>query len=95
MIEVIGVVREVYKRTFVLTRDGRELKKREFTIEPDDDSDGEVYFVLFPTMWYDPVDDIKTGDRVKVVFSARSRKYNGKYYTTLTAKKVEKMVEDK
>jgi len=78
------------------TRNGKEFQRREFVISfelPYGDKPGYLAFGLFGSEKVAIADDFHEGDMVKVSFDAKSREYNGKWYTDLNAWKIESVGE--
>ena len=63
------------KRTFAITIEGTYPKTVAFELGKKN---------------LDAISNLKTGERIKVSFDASSREWNGKFYTTLYAWKIEK-----
>lgn len=62
-----------------------KFAKRIFTIETKTGNYPEFVALQFVQDRTDLIDPFKEGDEVRVHFNAKSREYNGNYYTELTA----------
>jgi len=69
------------------------FKKRVFAIETDEKYPQKVPFELFKDS-VDLIESYNIGDIVKVQFNLRGNEYNGKYYCSLNAWRIEKVGGD-
>ncbi len=72
-------------------RNGKEWSKQEFVIEIEDQQFPKK--ICF-SCWGDKIsslNQIKTGDKVKISFSAESREYNERWFTDLRAYRIDKV----
>jgi hypothetical protein len=70
-----------------VSRAGNNWKKREYVLETHETYPKKVHFVLFG----DRADQypLNVGDEVRVSFDVNSREFNGRWYTSIDAWKVE------
>lgn len=80
-LEITGKILTIGQRQQVTEK----FAKRIFTIETKSGQYPEFVALQFVQDRTDLIDPFKVGDEVRVHFNAKSREYNGNYYTELTA----------
>lgn len=83
--EIKGKVIEVHPIVDGTSKRGTPWRKRGIVIETDERYPKKIYIEV----WNNDVDKVMLGDKVTFDVDAESREFNGKWYTTLTAYKVE------
>lgn len=87
--ELTGKVSKVLEMKSGQSRNGKEWRNQDFVVEF---MDGEYSKSVCFTVKGDSLDHIPDeGDEVKVSFTPESREYNGRWYTSLTAWKIEQL----
>lgn len=73
-----------------------KLEKRMFVVEEDSDKEykGSISFDLYKDKTA-LIDNIKLWDKARVRFNVKSREYNGKYYNSITAWRINKIEEER
>jgi len=83
--ELTGIITNILPVQSGIGRSGSEWKKQEIIIQP------EAAFskVICITLWGETIDEnIKRGDKISAVVDIVSREYQGKWYTTVKAWKI-------
>lgn len=87
---IIGTVKQVQALQGGVSTAGKEWKKQDFVITTQEQYAKDVCIQAFnKTTEY--VDNLQIGDNVQVSFNIESKEYQGKYYTQVTAWKIEKI----
>jgi len=77
------------------TKAGKEWKKLIFTVTNNDGYEGREMLYAFEVFGAEKVENFakynKEGSEVEVKFDIRTNEYNGKYYTSLAAFRVDKL----
>lgn len=85
-LQIDGIVTQVLPlQSGSSTKTGKEWKSQDFVIETMGQYPENICF----TMFNDRIGSLSVGQRVRVSFNPRSREFNGKWYTSLTAYEVE------
>ncbi len=88
--ELTGKVKKVLPLETGESKAGKTWKRQDFVVEFKDGSfDKIVVFTARNDSPLEKVSTMKEGSEVKVAFNVESREYNGKYYTNLTAWKID------
>ena len=83
--ELIGKITNILPVQTGVGRNGNEWKKQEIIIQPE----AALSKIICITLWGDTIDDnIKQGDKISAVVDIVSREFNGKWYTTVKAWKI-------
>ncbi len=84
-----GKIEKILSEEKGVSRAGNQWVKQEFVIETIDQYPKKVCFTLFNDK-VGMASNVKPGDEVEVSFDVESREYNGKYYHSLNAWKIDK-----
>lgn len=71
------------------SKSGKAWSKQEFVINTGDQYNPEICFSLFGDNKIELIKDLVEGQEIEVSFNAYSREFQGKYYNSLDAWKVE------
>ncbi|WP_159522833.1 DUF3127 domain-containing protein [Sunxiuqinia indica] len=91
--EATGRIQEIFDKQSGVSKAGKEWKKREFLVETEDQYPKKICFNLFGDN-IDFMDNLKTGDLVKVLFDVESREFNGRWYHNVNAFNVQSLEEE-
>lgn len=81
-LQIDGIVKHVLPfQSGTSAKTGKEWKSQDFVIETFGAYPNSICFSMFN----DKISPLSDGQRVRVSFDPRSREYNGRWYTTLTA----------
>lgn len=92
-LQIKGKIQQLLKPESGVSRAGKEWKKQEFLIETVEQFPRKVLFALLNDK-VSALEKVKPGDEVEVFFNIESRDYNGRWYTNLTAWKIERAVQE-
>lgn len=85
-LQIDGVIKSVLPlQSGVSAKTGKQWQSQDFVIETMEAYPSTICF----TMFNDKISPLSDGQRVRVSFNPRSREFNGKWYTSLTAYDVE------
>ena len=73
---------------------GKEWKKQGFVINNDNEFNPEICFSVFGEDKLQMVSELKVGEEVTVHFNLSSREFNSKYYHSIDAWRIEKVVSE-
>ncbi len=88
-LEISGKIEQILQPESGVSRAGNEWKKQEFVIGTDEQFPRKVCFTLFNDKT-SLLENMKSGDEVKVSFNLESREFNGKWYHNVNAWKIDK-----
>lgn len=93
-LEVTGKLEKFLEQSTGTTKDGKEWKKQPFIVKTDEDYNNLYPFELFASGEHlEKIDNLlkynKVGDTIKVQFNVNANEYKGKYYTNLSAWRVD------
>ncbi len=88
-LSVKGRVTQILKPESGVSRGGKEWNKREFVIETEEQFPRKVCFTLFGDK-APLIDGFTVGEMVEVSFNLESREYNGKWFHSINAWKIDK-----
>ena len=84
--ELTGKITTILPLQTGIGKTGNEWKKQEIIIQTTEDYPKSICI----TLWGNTIDDnLKQGDSIKALIDIESREFNGKWYTTIKAKKIE------
>ena len=89
-LEITGKIQQILQSETGVSRAGNEWKKQEFVIETDEQFPRKVCFTLFNDK-ISLMENVTTGDEVKVSFNLESREFNGKWYHNVNAWRIDKV----
>ena len=89
-LEVKGIVVKVLEVESGTSKAGKEWKKQSFVINNGNEFNPEICFSVFGEDKLQSVSDLIDGEEVTVHFNLSSREYNGKYYHSIDAWRIEK-----
>lgn len=85
-LQIDGIVKHVLPlQSGTSAKTGKQWQSQDFVIE----TFGAYPSTICFTMFNDKISPLSDGQRVRVSFDPRSREYNGRWYTTLTAYEIE------
>jgi hypothetical protein len=94
--EVTGKLEKFLPVESGISKGGKEWKKQQFVVTTSDEYNNTYCFEVFGE---EKVENLtkyqKENDEVKVVFNVNVNEWKGKYYTSLSAWRIEKMEVDK
>ncbi len=90
--EVQGKIKEILELQTGEKKDGSgEWRKQLFLVDTETQFNNLYYFEIFGNDKVDNfIDHFNNGDSVKVAFNINTSEYQGKYFTTLSAWKIDK-----
>ena len=88
-LQVKGKIQQILKMESGISRAGNEWKKQEFVIETEEQFPRKVCFTLFNDKT-SLLSGFNTGNEVEVSFNLESREFNGKWFTSVNAWKIER-----
>ena len=88
--EIEGIITAVFAKQSGTSKNGKEWTKQDFILEVEGQY---LKHILFTRMGAEKIDKYPTinGQHVKVSFDIDAREYNGKWYNSVTAFKVENL----
>lgn len=88
-LQVKGKIQQILKAESGVSRAGNGWKKQEFVIETEEQFPRKVCFTLFNDKT-SLIDGFSAGNEVEVSFNLESREYNGKWFSTINAWKIDR-----
>jgi hypothetical protein len=84
--EITGKITNILPVQTGVGKQGNEWKKQEIIIQTEESYPKTICI----TLWGNTIDDnIKLEDRIKALIDIESREFNGKWYTTVKARKID------
>ena len=93
-LKVTGTFIRVLEEESGTTKKGLEWKKQNFILDTGNKYNPEICFQLFGQDKINLLDNIYRQNKIEVFFNVSSKEYNGRYYHSIDAWKIEK-IEDK
>lgn len=91
-LEMNGVITKVLEKQTGVSKAGKEWVKLSFVIDNGNQYNNEVCFNIFGQEKVDKFQKYHVGNPINVKFNLSSREYNGNYYTSCDAWKIEDTV---
>ena len=92
-LEMTGKIVKVLESQSGVSKAGKEWVKQSFVIDNGNEYNPEVCFNCFGKEKVEALQQFKVGDEVGIRFNLSSREYNGNYYTSCDAWKIDKVEE--
>ena len=92
--EFIGKILQINELQSGVSKAGKEWKKITFVVETHDQYPKKGCFIMMNDRAENLIKYQKVGDEVKVSFDIDSREFNGRWYTDLSAWRVEKVTQE-